>query len=135
MGPKGSLPCSQEPATGPILSEMNLLHTFPPYFPKVHSNIIFSCTCRRSTWSLPFRFNDQNFVHISRLSQVRGLIYVRHDFTSANCHSSQSTLSSTLTHVSFWYFVKYASNRKKKNSSLKLDLKKVAGFRKRPKIS
>jgi hypothetical protein len=38
---EGTLPCSQEPATGPTLNLMNSLHTFPRYFPKIHSNIIF----------------------------------------------------------------------------------------------
>jgi hypothetical protein len=34
----------------PKLSQMHEVHTFPPYFPKIHSNVIFSC--------LPFRFSD-----------------------------------------------------------------------------
>jgi hypothetical protein len=28
----------------PILSQMNPVHTFPPYFPKIHSNIVFPST-------------------------------------------------------------------------------------------
>jgi hypothetical protein len=39
MEPKCSLPCLQKPATGPIMSQMNPVHTFPPYFPKMTSNI------------------------------------------------------------------------------------------------
>jgi len=39
MQPEGSLPCSQQPATDPVLSQMHPVHTFPPYFPKIHSNI------------------------------------------------------------------------------------------------
>jgi len=53
MEPDGSLPCSQEPATGPILSQMNQVHTFPHYFPKIHCNITFPSTPRFSEWSLP----------------------------------------------------------------------------------
>jgi len=40
MESEGSLPCSQQSATGPILSQMNSFHNFPPYFPKIQSNII-----------------------------------------------------------------------------------------------
>jgi hypothetical protein len=41
---------------------MNPALTFPPYFPKIHSNIIFPYTPASSEWSLPFRASDQNFV-------------------------------------------------------------------------
>jgi hypothetical protein len=34
---------------------MNAVHTFPPYFPKTHSNIILPSTPRSREWSLPFR--------------------------------------------------------------------------------
>jgi hypothetical protein len=54
----------------PVLSQMHPVHTFPPYFPKIHSNIILSSTTRSSEWSLPFRFSDQNFVRISHLSRA-----------------------------------------------------------------
>jgi hypothetical protein len=42
MGPKCSLPCSLEPATGPYLIQMHPVHTFSPCFPKSHSNTINS---------------------------------------------------------------------------------------------
>jgi len=38
----------------PILSQMYPVHTFSPYFPKMHSNIIFPPTPRPSEWSLLF---------------------------------------------------------------------------------
>jgi len=41
MKTEGSLLCSQEPAPIPILSQLNPVHTFPPYLPKTHSNVIF----------------------------------------------------------------------------------------------
>jgi hypothetical protein len=37
-------------------------HTFPPYFRKVHTNIILPSMPRSSEWSYPFRFSDQNLV-------------------------------------------------------------------------
>jgi hypothetical protein len=36
MEPEGSLPCSQEPSTGPILSQINPIHTIPSYLSKIH---------------------------------------------------------------------------------------------------
>jgi hypothetical protein len=34
------LQCSQAPSTGPIMSQMNPVHTIPPYFFKIYFNII-----------------------------------------------------------------------------------------------
>jgi hypothetical protein len=48
----------------PILSQMNPDHTFPPNFPKVHSNTILQRAPRSSKWSLSFGVSDQNFVCI-----------------------------------------------------------------------
>jgi len=39
----------------PVLIQMNLVHTFPLYFPKIHSNIILPSMSTSSKWSLPFR--------------------------------------------------------------------------------
>jgi len=44
---------------------MNPFHTFPPCFPKSHSNIILPSTSSSSACSPPFRFSDQNFVCVS----------------------------------------------------------------------
>jgi hypothetical protein len=52
------------PSMDPIVSHMNPVHTFPPHFPKTHSDI-FPSTSRSSAWSFPFRFSDQNVVWIS----------------------------------------------------------------------
>jgi len=52
----------------PILNNMHPVHTFPPYFPKIHSNIIFPPTSKSSKWSLPIRFSNKKYVHISQLS-------------------------------------------------------------------
>jgi len=58
---KASLPCSQEPATGPC-------------FLVIHSNIIFLSIHRSSERSLPFRFSDQNTVCISHATWTANLI-------------------------------------------------------------
>jgi hypothetical protein len=42
MEPEGSLPCSQQPPLVPVLSQMNLLHTTPSHFLKIHFNIILA---------------------------------------------------------------------------------------------
>jgi len=53
-----------------ILSQMNLVHTFPIRFPKIHSNIIFSSTPRSSEWSLPFKLFNQKSVCIYHRSHA-----------------------------------------------------------------
>jgi len=40
----------------PILSQMNPFHTFPPYFPKIRSDIVLPSMLMSSKWPLPFRF-------------------------------------------------------------------------------
>jgi hypothetical protein len=50
MGPEGSLPCSQEPATGSCPEPDASSPHFPTLFPKIHSNIIFPSTPRSSEW-------------------------------------------------------------------------------------
>jgi hypothetical protein len=60
MESEGSLPCSQQPATGPYSDpDPSSLH-ISPYFPKIRSNIIFQCMPRTSGLSLPLRFADEN---------------------------------------------------------------------------
>jgi len=44
-------------------SQMHPVHTFPPHFPKIHSNI-FPSVPSSSMWSLPFRFSNKNFIRI-----------------------------------------------------------------------
>jgi len=51
----------------PILSQMNSIHTFPPYFSKIIL-IWLSCVHMSSMLPLPFRFSGQNFVFSSYLS-------------------------------------------------------------------
>jgi len=49
------------PPLVPLVSQMNPVHNFPPYFPQIHSDIILPPTANSSEWSPPFRFSDQNF--------------------------------------------------------------------------
>jgi len=58
------------PQMVPILSHMHPVHTFPSYFPNIHSNIIFPSTPCSSMWSLPSKFYDQSFVYVSHLSHT-----------------------------------------------------------------
>jgi hypothetical protein len=53
-----------------ILSQMSPVHTFPHYFPNIHSNIILPSTSRSSDRSLPFGFCGQNFICVSYLPCV-----------------------------------------------------------------
>jgi hypothetical protein len=55
----------------PILSHVNQIYYFSPYFLKIHSNIIIESTPGSSEWSLPFRLSNQNIVCIFNLCHAR----------------------------------------------------------------
>jgi hypothetical protein len=57
------------PPKVPILSQIHPLHTFPPYFSKIHSNVLPS-TLRSSGSSLSLKFSGRNLVCISHLSHA-----------------------------------------------------------------
>jgi hypothetical protein len=58
------------PPLVPILSHMNPIHTFPPYFPNTHSTI-FPSTSRYSKWCLPLRFLRLRFYMHFPISRMR----------------------------------------------------------------
>jgi len=75
MEPEGSLPCSKESINGPYHQPDASTLYLPPYFPKIHSNIIISTMPRSSEWSPPFRSSNQNSVCISDVLQVHSISY------------------------------------------------------------
>jgi hypothetical protein len=60
MEPEGSLLCSQETSTVPILSQISPIHTTPSHLPKPHFNINLLSTFRSSECSLSFWLSDKN---------------------------------------------------------------------------
>jgi len=60
------LVCKVSPLV-PVLSQLHPVNTFPCYFPKIYTNIIFPCMPRSSRWSLSFQFSTQSILCISHL--------------------------------------------------------------------
>jgi len=50
---EGSSPFLQDPSTGPYPKPGASNPHYPPYFPKIHSNIILPSEPKSSEWSLP----------------------------------------------------------------------------------
>jgi hypothetical protein len=73
MESEGSLPCSQEIATVPILS-----HTFPSHFLHIHFNIILPVT-PRSFWGSPFS-------RLSKLTSACSFSLSRASYMSCSLH-------------------------------------------------
>jgi hypothetical protein len=89
MEPERSLPCLQEPATGPFLEPDASSPTFPHNFPKIHSNIIFPSTTRSLEWSLPYRF-PMKILHLF-------LISPKHEFPSNS--ALNETRNANFSHI------------------------------------
>jgi len=66
--PKSYYRVHKSPPLVPILSQMYPFCSFPPSFPKIHSNNNFWPMSSSFEWSLPFRFSDENIICISHLS-------------------------------------------------------------------
>jgi hypothetical protein len=74
MKPKGSLPCSQQPANVPIMCQMNSIHALPSYFLMIHFDTTFPSTPRSWKQHLPLRFSYQNYVgHLSSMRTTRSV--------------------------------------------------------------
>jgi len=58
MEPKGSLPCSQQPATCAYPESDESIHNFPLYFTNIRPNIILPSATLSPKLFLPFRFSD-----------------------------------------------------------------------------
>jgi hypothetical protein len=67
MKPGGSLPCSQEPSTGPYPEPDQ---SNPSYLSKIHFNIVYPSTSWSSQWSLPSGF-PTNILYAFLFSPIR----------------------------------------------------------------
>jgi len=65
MDPEGLLPCSQKPVTVRILRQLNPIHSFPPNFPKIHSNILLSSTSTLPSGIFPSGFRPEFCMYFS----------------------------------------------------------------------
>jgi len=65
--PKFHCRVHKSPPLIPILSQMHMhaVLIILPYFPNIHSTVVFPSTPVSSEWSLPVRYSDQNFSRIS----------------------------------------------------------------------
>jgi hypothetical protein len=91
------------PPVAYILRQIHSVHTFPPCFPKIHSNIILPFTPKSSEWSSPFRFSDQTCVCISHLSDACYVSFPPHH--SWFDHPNMCGKSSRL-HCPYWAFAR-----------------------------
>ena len=65
MEPEGSLPQSQVPATFPILSHLDPVHTPTSHFLKIYITIILPSTPGSPKWSVSLSFPNRNPVYAS----------------------------------------------------------------------
>jgi hypothetical protein len=54
----------KSPPLAPILNQINPVHNLPPYFRKIHSNVMLPSLPRSSEWSLPFKYSYKKLVRV-----------------------------------------------------------------------
>jgi hypothetical protein len=86
--------------TGPYSDQMHSLHTFLPYFCKIHSSITLPSTSRSSEWSFPFRSSNQNIVRISHPSSTYYMLHLSHPPWFDQVYKLWSSLLCSLLHPS-----------------------------------
>jgi len=70
FNPKVHYCVHNSPTLVTVVSQTNPAHTFPPYFLKIQSNIIFLSTSIYTDWSLHLRLSEQNLACISYVSHA-----------------------------------------------------------------
>jgi len=54
-----------------MLSQLHLVHTFPPWVLKILSNVLVPSMCTCFKWSLSFRFSNQAMVRIMFIVKLK----------------------------------------------------------------
>jgi len=65
----------QSPLLVRVMSQMHSSHTFPPYFPKMHSNIVLPTMPRYSEWSFHSHYQTKLCMHFLQNVQLNSSIF------------------------------------------------------------
>lgn len=82
MESEGFLPCPQQPVMMHNLSQINLVHTFQMYVPKIRFNIIFPPMRSSSEWPLIPRLCNQYIAPISLIPHEFYMPHTSHSLIS-----------------------------------------------------
>jgi hypothetical protein len=96
--PEVSIPCSQEPSSGPYLSHIHPIHSIPSYLSKIHFNIVHPSTSWSSQWSLSFWLGlNRYMLNINISLQINNMyVYIKVKTTKHLLSSVQLLLSETI---------------------------------------
>jgi hypothetical protein len=97
-----SSPCLQEPATGPILSQISPLHNFPSNLFAIYFGIIPPATPESFAWRKACSFKDQIEVSVLDLTVV-----LRNEFWNETYSYSYQYTSAKLNIYTFMYICIY----------------------------